>query len=252
MQSEDPSGLVARLNAFFAGHARLLRRPPVDVQLHKVSESAEHTDVHLHKSTESERLGVLARDPDWTAPTVELAWSERSFASLQKEWQAGGRPRVLSAGGVVTGKGALWLDRRSARVQHYAGRLHSFGGAFTPSDRDLATTMRREVAEECGVIVPVAEAHPLLLAEELTTGYVQAIYLGVRAFSAPRGSEEGDVVIVRQDEIGKLLDDERAWVPSGMLHVLVWLAGDPPGWSGPRLVEERLSRPPVFTTPDAR
>ena len=92
--------------------------------------------------------------------------------------------------------------------------------------------MIREVFEESGVIVRRYD-EPICVAEEIDTGFIQYVYLGVRVTAAQfeqlSQNSEGDLVKVGFDELKPLLSDGSRWVPTGRAQVLMWLGMGAPG-----------------------
>jgi hypothetical protein len=108
--------------------------------------------------------------------------------------------------------------------------------------------MVREVFEESGLIVR-SRNEPVCVAEELDTGFVQYVFLGVRITSAEFArlftNSEGSIVQVPYDELQRRLADSADWVPSGRAHVLAWLGLGAPG-AGFRATFDGKSAKEVF------
>jgi 8-oxo-dGTP pyrophosphatase MutT (NUDIX family) len=238
----------ARLAAAFAGEAMPLglarampavraRGPaalPAAVGAPAAAERARLTRL----GRRNEAHAILTREPDWTAEVPRFEVALLDYAALTALRRLGRRPPVVSAGAVVLcrARRTLLTQRRSRAVAHYPGRRHLFGGAFDP-DRDepagnLRATAARELAEEARLPLPDGATPPVLLAREVPTGFVQALYLGIDvpadAAVAAGGTWEGTVESVGFDALPEALaaDD---WVPSGRAAVFAWLAQGAPG-----------------------
>lgn len=153
--------------------------------------------------------------------------------------------RVLSSGAVVICPSArcILLHRRSEQSATYPNALHILGGAFkppvqykhidSPGDRSsLEFTMVREVFEESGLIVR-RYSEPICVMEELDTGFIQYVHLGVRVtkeqFAQLSQNSEGDLIRLSYDELRHELMNEAQWVPTGRAQVLMWLGLGAPG-----------------------
>ena len=94
--------------------------------------------------------------------------------------------------------------------------------------------MFREVQEETEIRI-IPEPWPVVAAEETTTGFVQYVFLGARTPTEEhRENWEGRLRWLPFAKLeGELTQNER-WVPSGKLHLLLWLAAGAPGAPGAR------------------
>lgn len=159
--------------------------------------------------------------------------------------QGAEQPRVLSAGAVVIcpSTRCVLLHRRSRQSATYPGALHILGGAYkppeqfrfidSPGDRSsLEFTMLREVFEESGLIVRRYQ-EPVCVMEELDTGFVQYVHLGVRVtreqFAQLSQNSEGDLIRLSFDELQTSLAEASDWVPTGRAQLLMWLGVGAPG-----------------------
>lgn len=156
-------------------------------------------------------------------------------------------PRVLSSNALIVcaQKRSLILHRRSAKSATKKGLLHIFGGAYKPSQplkpfdipgdrKDLEFTMIREVFEESGIIVRrYGYGEPVCVAEEVDTGFIQYVYLGVRIttsqYEVIDQNREGGIEFVKFDDLPQKLQQKEEWVESGLAHVLLWLGLGAPG-----------------------
>lgn len=154
-------------------------------------------------------------------------------------------PKILSAGAVVVCASArcVLVHRRSATSATYPNALHILGGAYKPpiqyttiddpGDRmSLEFTMVREIFEESGLVVS-RYGEPICVAQEIDTGFVQYVHLGVRVtksqFAHLAHNSEGDLLRLNFDELKKSLLDAQNWVPTGRAHLLMWLGLGAPG-----------------------
>lgn len=188
---------------------------------------------------------------DWTGSDVNTIRAETCYfadvLALRDQAKSGKAqlPAVISAGALVIcpKERSLVLHLRSATSVPYPNALHILGGAFKPprqfkdidepGDRmSLEFTMLREVFEESGLIVRRYD-EPVCVAEELDTGFIQYVYLGVRItaaqFSQLAQNPEGDLVKMSYDDLKMRLSDPEGWVPTGRAQVLMWLGLGAPG-----------------------
>jgi 8-oxo-dGTP pyrophosphatase MutT (NUDIX family) len=136
---------------------------------------------------------------------------------------------------------------RGASVETYPSCLHTLGGAYIPAgfagvDADrkgLRATVVREVHEEAQLALAGEATPPMMFSQELSTGFVQLVFLGFSAEAGALeqvlGNWEGDPQLIPYDQLPAILLDEPNWVPSGRAHVLAWLAlGAPNAGARPR------------------
>lgn len=161
--------------------------------------------------------------------------------------EASARPPILSAGAVIVcpSENCILVHKRSPHSATYPNAIHILGGAYkpyvthgafdSPGDRtSLEFTMLREIYEESGIIVRRYEAkEPLCVAQELDTGFIQYVYLGVRITRNDLGlataNSEGDVIAIPFDDLTGRLGDSAQWVPTGRAQIMVWLGLGAPG-----------------------
>lgn len=249
--------VVAALNERFASHAVIRSLSALEPELHELGalsfEAGIATAAAAIRPTLSVNDGhaVLAEDPpSWTAARVRLRFHTADFATIRALRDAGRRPRIVSASAVLFSKKRrlLHVHLRSAGSDTYPGLLHTYGGAYLPHparpDGNLLFTLQREVHEESSS-TPAApsRATVTMLSEELTTGFIQCVFLGIDMDLSKRASEtyEGRACPIPFDE----LEDELlwgAWVPSGKLHVLAWLALGAPGLAPSQTFGQRSAR----------
>ena len=203
-----------------------------------------------HRSTlELNELHAIAGD--WDGNNVDsiraqtLDFAEVLALRTRAKEQRLPPPKILSAGAVVVCPSArcVLVHRRSVTSATYPNALHILGGAYkppvrykfidSPGDRmSLEFTMVREVFEESGLVVRRYE-EPICVAQELDTGFIQYVHLGVRVtkdqFANLHQNSEGDLLRMPFDELKSSLLDASNWVPTGRAHILMWLGLGAPG-----------------------
>jgi hypothetical protein len=132
------------------------------------------------------------------------------------------------------------FHQRSPRSATFPDALHILGGATAPRrnegmllDRSLRDTAMREAREEAGLEIVIPEMSPTSIGIEFCSGFFHAVFLqtpvSTQALDAMQSTWEGQLLRVpfRQFDqlvLGQGAFQNRRWVPSGMLHLLVWLA----------------------------
>ncbi|MDO9365793.1 MAG: hypothetical protein Q7T58_05580 [Methylotenera sp.] len=198
---------------------------------------------HLSKIELNEVHGLVS---GWDGiETTELNVQTTDFAHVQAMRERGERPKILSAGAVLVcpEKRCILVHKRSESSATYPDRLHILGGGYkppvmysridNPGDRSsLEFTMIREVFEESGLILRRYH-EPIAVAQELDTGFIQYVYLGVRVtalqYEQLEANSEGRLLPVGFDELVTKLKDSDIWVPTGRAHILIWLGLGAPG-----------------------
>ena len=242
--SANPSGQIVKVH-------RVIKRVPTIAITGPGSFSAEIAASALEIRPKLELNEVHALAHQWDGSDVDCIRAETcDFADVlalraQSQVSRQPPPAVISAGAVLICPEArsLIVHRRSSTSATYPNALHILGGAYKPSvqykniddpgDRSsLEFTMIREVFEESGLIVRRYD-EPVCVAEEIDTGFIQYVYLGVRVTAAQFGqlsqNSEGDLVKVSFDELPKLLSKTPQWVPTGRAQILMWLGLGAPG-----------------------
>lgn len=178
---------------------------------------------------------LLVNDPLWNADPVNLEVTTVDFSEICALRQEGLKSQIISAGGVLlcTEREELVLHRRGD-VATYPNALHILGGAYIPDgagvcDPDRAglhSTAVREIHEETQAHVSVHDTPNMVMAKELSTGFIQLVLLGLPVHSKDidrlRGNWEGRIERVPFKCLASVLKDP-TWVPSGKAHVLAWL-----------------------------
>lgn len=243
------------------------------------SRSPRHDLVKLYRITSEAPEVRVERDVLLDQRTSELACANRAQFSLNERhalairWDGSGEARAIGAEScdfaaleamrkiakeqnlpppqpisanaliVCASERKLILHQRSPDSTTYGDKLHTFGGAFKPSqymapfdipgDRNsLEFTMIREVFEEAGIIVR-RYAEPICVAQEVNTGFIQYVFLGVRItksqYAHLEENPEGKVMFLSFDKLPQKLHAAEGWVDSGRAHILLWLGLGAPG-----------------------
>lgn len=224
---------------------------------------------------ENDPHAVLVADPDWSQPKLHFAVKSMEYHEVEalryatKESRGGINQirtvRVVSANAVILcrERKQLILHYRSEESSTYPLCYHTIGGGYMPpgikskDDLDsLENTLAREAEEEVRAKLTFDKKTPLLIMEELETGFIQVAFLGVNISAEqadhlpdnPRPVEGKPAKIAFHDLHHFLLRSD--WVPTGKAAVLAWLALGAPGagpytrfgkYSASRLCEEILS-----------
>ena len=178
---------------------------------------------------------ILVNDPIWKADPVNLDVSTLDFSEVCALREEGIKPQILSAGAIL-----LCKEREELILHHrkdvttYPHALHIIGGAYIPDgtggcDPDRAglfSTMSRECFEETQINIPIRDIQAMVMAKELSTGFIQLVALGISVhpdeIDRVKGNWEGTIERVPFKDLPALLQDPN-WVPSGKAHVLAWL-----------------------------
>jgi len=177
---------------------------------------------------------LLTNDPLWKADPVNLEVATVDFSEVCALRQEGLKPQIVSASGVLLCRENedLILHRRGD-VATYPHALHIIGGAYMPDgvgvypDRaGLHSTAVREIHEETQAHVSVHDTPNMVMAKELSTGFIQLVLLGIpvhlKDVDKLSGNWEGQIERVPFKSLASVLKDP-TWVPSGKAHVLAWL-----------------------------
>jgi triacylglycerol esterase/lipase EstA (alpha/beta hydrolase family) len=179
---------------------------------------------------------VLQTDP------MHFVIQTLDYATVSVLRSEGAKPQLLSASAVVVcpEKESIVLHKRANRSATYHARVHTLGGAFVPpslrgkeADRSgPRSTVIRELFEEAQILVGVDDHPPIMIAKELSTGFVQVVYLGFQVSSSGltplSPNKEGTPFLVTFQDLPQFLRNPD-WVPTGRAHVLAWLALGAPG-----------------------
>lgn len=261
---------IAILNSHFANELKIFCQNQFEPRIHidgpftlsvaQRSAAAQHCRRLMAINRPNDPHAILENVPLWQSDPVILHARHLDFASVCALRDEGCKPAILSSSAVIVCAKTkeLILHKRAPDLATYPGCLHTLGGAYIPpgtggvdSDRlKLSSTIAREVQEEAQIRLALEEFPPMMMAQELSTGFMQLVFLGVPVSRLGlRGLEdnwEGGVVQVPFKNLSDFLRDP-TWVPSGKAHVLAWLAlGAPGGGASPRF--GNLKAREVFTS----
>ena len=258
--SQEPD--LTALNVLYGKHARAIGWLNAEPELEPLGPLHLTGWQRLRRAVEAQTLEDMKRWNDPCAVVMNLedvvstgritlqVTDYAAVSALRADAREKGAPPpvMLSAAAVVTGPdGTLLLHQRAITSSTYPGALHTFGGGYVPKrerrpdveDLSLADTIRREFQEETRTALTEAmETHRLWVAEP-ATGFVQCLYLGLRA-SSQNTSERWEgktIVVATEQDLVELLRDTRRWVPTGHMHVVAWLMVGAPGFAA--LTEQR-------------
>ncbi len=195
--------------------------------------------------------GVITGSPRSLRATQTYPFIGVDYALITAARAAGHKPHIMSAGGIVfcPSAGKVLLQQRSDKVETFPGKLHVLGGNYEPAtlvnENDdlreagksgLRRTAIREIHEESGLAVTLAENHPHLVFHEDATGFIGLVFLGVAVGSTQLSGvvgthQEGGVKFYSFKEIGDLAEaGQLAFVPTGLQTLMFWLSlGAPDG-----------------------
>lgn len=196
------------------------------------------------KNRPNDAHAIVVGSPTWECDPVTFHAQTLEYAGVKTLRAEGEKPPLLSSCVVLVCRETrqLILHRRDEDVATMQGMLHTMGGAYVPPggvapDRfSLKSTAHREVHEESQIEISTASEVPMMLCEELSTGFIQLVLLGMPVTKAAVGAIsdnwEGAVAPIGFDDLPAVLFSSK-WAPSGKGHVLAWLALGAPG-AGPR------------------
>ena len=199
---------------------------------YRVQLNAAHRPNDLH--------AILTNTPAWQTDPVVLHARRLDFASVCALREQGNKPAILSSSAVIVcpETSEILLNRRASNLATYPGCLHMPGGAFIPDgttgidDTKLSNTIIREVYEETRIRLHWDALPPMMIAQELSTGFIQLALLGLTvsrsALDSLENNWEGVSVRIPFDHLADALNDP-TWVPSGKAQMLAWLAKGAPG-----------------------
>jgi len=183
----------------------------------------------------NDQHAILTDLPNWGDSPLTLHVKTLDFADLKALRNEGHRPMVLSSCVVLLCRKSkeLIVQRRSVHVDTYKNALHTFGGAFIPPSgvdpdrKKLSKTVKREVNEEIQISIDWKNPPPMIMSQEVKTGFIQLVVLGVNideeSLIKYNNNWEGDLVKIKYSQLEGILHDQ-SWVHSGIGHILSWLA----------------------------
>ncbi len=215
-------------------------------KMYKLSKIKEKTLRHNEIQT------ILHKDVDVTTihnlneiDVLHLKYSyvsaiRKTITSLDKYRRKS--PQVITAGTLL-----VCPKKRQIVVQHrqdtetHPDHYHTFGGAYRKTEffkgtdfniandrNSLKFTLVREVFEETNIILNKDNIYDeYCVVRQNDDGYIQFYSICAKITSADmdnlQGIDEGNVVIIDFDDLEEELM-EKDWVPSGKMHILIWLA----------------------------
>ncbi|SEH46195.1 hypothetical protein [Magnetospirillum fulvum] len=241
------------VNKIFIGHSSIeiiLRKYPIlenegdltlsDKELEKRIIFKNLIDIEKRPN---ETHAIVSDDSFFYGDSPIIKYRTVDYAGIRAIRSLGGKPKILSAGGffVCLDQKKIAFHQRSKFVDTYKDCLHIFGGNFMKmghvADSSILHTLLREFEEEARVSLRVSRGGdnpiPFLFANEVT-GFVQFVAppfnIDAADFDAMSGDggdggiTEGGVRKINFSELSAILQDVNKWVPSGLMHVIVWLA----------------------------
>jgi hypothetical protein len=207
---------------------------------------------------ENDPHAIVVVEPEWTQTKLHFEVKSLTYhelKALRNAMETEDRPglgqqrsvRVLSANAIILCRKQkeIILHFRSAKSATYPLCYHTLGGGYMPPDvgakddsDSLKNTLAREVEEEARIKLSLEKIPPLLIMEEVRTGFIQVAFLGLN-ITAEQSRQlpdnprpvEGRPVKISFDELEAVLSHPD-WVPTGKAAVLAWLALGAPG-AGP-------------------
>ena len=203
----------------------------------------------------NELHGVLLDEPNWESNPIKFNVGVLDFAEVQSLRKEEGRPALLSSSAVILCPESkeLIMHQRTSDSATYAGLLHTVGGGYRPAFGKNASTdhlsllraLKREIREETDMDIETnAGKVPLIISRELQTGFVQLVALGLTVsknqVTDAKDGWEGKVLPISVDKLSTGLGGQI--VPSGMVHLLAWLAFGAPGLGVFRRIDGKRPR----------
>lgn len=234
-------GNVVWRSRSFAPRVELLKKGHLQLDKQQKARSKQYKDVLDNKKRPNDPCAVLTHDPIWTDDPLFLNYYSAFYSEILALREQNIRLITISSNVLVYCEEArcLLIHRRSEESAYFASTLHTFGGAYMPPGvgkrhdyNGLIECAERELSEETGLSVTIPNTIPVLLLEEPSISFIEMTYLGVNIsneqLERSRPSWEGGVVKISFDELKDKICDFDEWTPSGLLHILFWLALDTP------------------------
>ncbi len=249
------SALINRYNKMSTG-ARFIkitldpRIEPAEEPFFEIPDGgANHAQNLANKGFENERLGVClpeGKGIQWRDEPLTVRYQSVAYSGVLALREARVRHNVISCNLLMISNdaGAVVLNRRSKQVGTHKGLLHIFGGGMVVGgrrvgrepDRDCWTAATREVREELSIDLSAdlpPDTYPIYIGEDVESGYLQISYLGVPISKAQlthaQTNWEGKLALIRFEDLESRLCQTGDFVPSGLLHIKVWLSLGAPG-----------------------
>lgn len=238
---------IDQVNARFAGEVQILSKLRTPPRIRQVSIlSAEEVQRRTDPPPPiNDPHAFLVSTPHWADDRANQVEFEARFtdyvevcalrgegsSDLDSSW-----PRVLSANALLvdeTNRQLILQRRRNVRT--YPNCLHTFGGGYFPpgidparDDKfDLRLTAVRETFEECGIAPRLNPTIPMFVCREVRTNFIQLMLFPdpLQEFDDLLANDnwEGKLHRIGFDELWETMRMREAWVPTGLVHVLLWL-----------------------------
>ena len=187
---------------------------------------------------------LLVETPLWHANHLNFDIKTIDFAGILALREEGLKPKILSANAILICPDTeeLLVHVRSNKSDTYPSKIHIFGGAYMPTTQNnvapdrggFKSTLVREILEETQLSITFGGKVPLLITEELETGFIQVNFLGVcideEMLEDLDSNWEGTIQRISFSQINDFLADKGiSIVPSGRAMILSWLALGAPG-----------------------
>jgi len=268
--SEVSSNWIPRINNHFCGEVTVFCQNTVVPQIH-VDGVYRLTDDQKEVAKKERRLlkskkrpndphAILVGELYWASDPPQCRVQTLDFSDVCALRISNLKPEILSSSAVIVCRESevILLHRRADDVATFPGHIHTLGGAYIPpgvrgvdADRaGLRSTAHREIHEEAQLALPGDDFPPMMIAKELSTGFIQLVFLGFGVtpitLKEIKGNWEGQPLRLPFERLPAfLLEQNHQWVPSGKAHILAWLAlGAPNAGSSPRF--GRLSPSQLF------
>ncbi len=243
---------IARINSFYSRDINVIRLATLEPKVHvegavpltsaQRKKVVKTRDSLLSGGGYNDLHGLVTEGSVLQANPINFVIQTLDYATVSVLRSEGAKPPLLSASAVVVcpENKSIVLHKRASKSATYRELFHTLGGAFIPpslrgrqADRSgPRSTAIREIFEEAQIVVGVDDYPPMMIARELSTGFVQVVYLGFRVSSSGltplSPNNEGTPFLVTFQELPQFLDNAD-WVPTGRAHVLAWLALGAPG-----------------------
>ncbi len=198
----------------------------------------------------NDACAAVVTKPNWSDSPLTIRYCTSKYAEILSLRDS--IPYV----GIITANVLLFCEelrcivvhRRSKKSRDYPSTLHTFGGAFIPPESGhqsphqedrlgIQHTGVREIFEESKAAVDISESVPIIVTDEFEIQFINIAYLGVsvtaRQVRRMLGNWEGDPVQIGFDELEEKLANINEWVPSGWVHILLWLSCNTPSANSP-------------------
>jgi|GEM_PF-1848555 len=192
---------------------------------------------------------IVVEQTNWNDIPLNIDYWATDYCVVAAMHKFDMKPKILSANAVLVCPETeqLVLHRRNPKSRTYGedingkSYIHTIGGAFMPSRKDLQTgdlsglriTATREISEEIQIGLTVPENITCLFLDETWTGFIQYLILGIeirdKQLNSIKDNWEGKHFLVKFDDLEKLYRSNEPWVPTARIAILAWLAKNAPG-----------------------